>query len=74
MNEGWICPRCGRVNAPWISFCICKSSDKMVLNSTCSHQWVLTVVNTAGSQYTCRICGATKTESYDPNHNGVTIC
>ena len=24
--KGWICPRCGRVNAPWISQCSCNAS------------------------------------------------
>jgi len=24
MNEGWICPRCGKVLAPWIRECDCK--------------------------------------------------
>lgn len=23
MMEGWICPRCKRVNAPWVSQCSC---------------------------------------------------
>lgn len=23
MMEGWICPRCKRVNAPWVSHCSC---------------------------------------------------
>lgn len=24
MKEGWICPRCGKVNAPFIGWCDCK--------------------------------------------------
>ena len=23
MNEGWICPRCGKVWAPWMPSCTC---------------------------------------------------
>ena len=26
-QEGWICPKCGKVHAPWVSSCEC--SDKM---------------------------------------------
>lgn len=24
--KGWICPRCGRVNAPWVASCSCNGS------------------------------------------------
>ena len=27
MEEGWLCPRCGRVNAPFIAFCNCKKEE-----------------------------------------------
>lgn len=27
MNEGWICPRCGTINAPWKSKCDCTSNE-----------------------------------------------
>ena len=23
MNEGWVCPVCGNVNAPWVASCPC---------------------------------------------------
>ena len=25
-NLGWVCPRCGRVNAPWAQMCPCVPS------------------------------------------------
>lgn len=34
MMEGWLCPRCKKVNAPWVSQCSCKDfwSDKITYN------------------------------------------
>ena len=26
-QQGWICPKCGRVNAPWLPTCGCVSSQ-----------------------------------------------
>lgn len=28
MQEGWLCPRCKRINAPWISQCLCKDTQQ----------------------------------------------
>lgn len=28
MKEGWICPRCGKVNAPFIGSCDCKLKEQ----------------------------------------------
>ena len=28
MREGWICPVCGNVNAPWVASCPCNGQPK----------------------------------------------
>ena len=74
MNEGWICPRCGRVNAPFRPYCDCKFNTRSNLTkSACNHHWILDRVSTTGSHYRCMLCGETKIESYDQNYNGVTL-
>lgn len=34
MREGWLCPRCGKVNAPFISSCDCKPNKESNLYDT----------------------------------------
>ena len=29
-QEGWICPRCGKVNAPWVMQCSCNRSTQIL--------------------------------------------
>ena len=31
-NVGWVCPRCGKVNAPWVSQCSCEPSEKITIS------------------------------------------
>ena len=51
-NNGWICPKCGKVHAPWVPSCECNNSpiqygtgtgdttgiDKMKFNTTCTSE------------------------------------
>lgn len=41
--SGWLCPRCGRINAPWVRQCDCSPSstvswDKITINP-CDDWW-----------------------------------
>lgn len=29
-QQGWECPRCGKINAPWISYCDCPRNNYTV--------------------------------------------
>ena len=78
MKEGWICPRCKKVNAPFTPSCDCKENNhaNYALLEYCIngyHQWECTGVSTAGSTYRCRVCGKIKTENYDVDKSNITI-
>ena len=30
VQEGWICPRCGKVNAPWVIQCSCNMNTQIL--------------------------------------------
>lgn len=39
-TKGWICPKCGRVYAPWIDKCqYCGGSTITNMPPTCPYQW-----------------------------------
>ena len=46
-QEGWICPRCGKVNAPWVMQCSC-NMDTQVLPKVGAPYY-------EGDQTTCNI-------------------
>lgn len=59
--KGWICPRCGRANAPWVSHCDCIATETGTTNLLCCiHEWECVGADTEGFTYRCRKCGATK--------------
>lgn len=84
MKEGWLCPRCKKVNAPFTFQCTCKSDIiKEWLNipesndiSEClkgNHQWECCGISTEGTTYRCRGCGEIKTENYNVDKSNITI-
>ena len=46
-QEGWICPRCGKINAPWVMQCSC-NRDTQVLPKVGAPYY-------EGAQVTCNI-------------------
>ena len=51
-QQGWECPRCGKVYAPWMPSCTSCSAAVVVSGGTCAHQWIS---DTFGTR--CMICG-----------------
>lgn len=62
-QTGWICPKCGKVHAPWVSECNCNGTTTVTSNS-CPHSWQSIGQSTAGSIYRCELCGMVKTEPF----------
>lgn len=84
MKKGWLCPRCGAINAPFIGQCTCKSNivkeysniSKTNDISEClkgNHKWECCGMDTGGTTYRCRDCGETKKEIYVTNEKTISL-
>ena len=58
MKKGWIYPKCGKVNAPFVLSCDCKPAAS---DHDCVHDWVVTTYGATTEGYyvqvVCRKCG-----------------
>lgn len=63
MKEGWICPRCGKINAPFVEQCTCNSNNLVApnFNVDCIHDWVWNRISSDTGNiryhYHCVKCG-----------------
>ena len=71
MKEGWICPRCGKVNAPFVDQCSCNDSEcHYHSNGLCDHMWRIQSLNADKNsryRFKCRKCGKTIWSMENPN-------
>lgn len=37
INQGWLCPRCGRINAPWLPNCSCSGKPMEITCGDYTH-------------------------------------
>ena len=70
-EKGWECPRCGRINAPWVRQCDCSPSptsnwDKITINP-CDDWWKTKIICDDNIMYTTNINQVTGGSDYkDP--------
>ena len=65
-NVGWVCPRCGAVNAPWVRTCYCRRGDvNLNYGTSCDHDWEYIRDTGGGFHWVCRKCGAQSFTPYE---------
>lgn len=80
-EQGWECPRCGRINAPWKSQCNCsKNNYQTVLDKPSDNEWWKHVYCNSDTfkvhpesttwEAPSSVCGSDSTNSVKSNPNG----
>ena len=69
MLEAWICPRCNKVNAPWVKHCDCDKHKHNNVEPEGAHEWTMSYASSVGVHYRCIHCGATKTVPWQSKNN-----
>lgn len=53
---GWICPKCGRANAPWKSSCDCTENHNVITcDDTVDTTWSNSILNDKNAKFTIYI-------------------
>lgn len=64
-NQGWVCPKCGKVYAPWVSECSRCGVEKEIKSTP---KLVPTVYGWSNVPSSCQLC------SNHPSNGGSGIC
>lgn len=56
MSNPWLCPRCSKVNAPWLPHCYCPAQEKSQsekIKDIIGEKWVLLFTDDMGEVFQC---------------------
>lgn len=68
---GWVCPRCGKVNSPFIDHCDCKPEEKSNYYPDWSYHPTITTPPSRNFNFTADAC---KSCSNNPANGGTGFC
>ena len=67
-EKGWECPRCGRINAPWVRQCDCSPSTSTLNKITvdpCDNLWKTKITCDDNIIYTTHVAGGSDSVTGD---------